>query len=355
VPEAVDLKVSKKSTQKALTLLRKLALQNYDLRIQRENDHVHIPLIRTPVAREQKELKSNLPKSQISKRQFLKIKKPPAKLIDLLSDRLPSHALASLPQAIDFIGDIAVVEIPQELKPFKNVVAEAILNTHKRVRTVLSKQSPVSGVYRLRTFEIIGGKPKTQTVHKEHGCIFHVDLSKIYFSPRLSYEHARIASLVREGETMVDMFAGVGPFSILIARKQPSGHIYAIDVNPDAYRFLNKNIAVNRVVDKVTPILGDARQVINERLKDKADRVVMNLPEKAIGYVDAACSALKPRGGVIHYYEFADAPNPMKTARSHLTEAIRKTNRRLHSILLTRIVRGIAPFSYHVAVDAQIK
>jgi len=291
----------------------------------------------------------------MSKGKFFESAKQPARLNDLLSGKLPSHVLANLPHAIDFIGDIAVIEIPLELEPYKQDIGEAILKAHKRVKTVLSKWGAVSGVYRLRNFEVISGEPQTLTVHGEYGCVFHVDLAKVYFSPRLSYEHARIASLAQEGETVVDMFAGVGPFSILIAKNHTDTHVYAIDVNPEAYIFLKKNVAVNRVVDKVTPISGDTRQVINERLAGVADRVIMNLPEKAIEYVDVACKALKPEGGTIHYYEFVNQPEPMEAAKSRLAEAIKHAKRELHKILHARIVRGVAPFTYQVVVDAKIK
>jgi len=355
LPEAVDLKVSKTSTQKALALLRKLALLNSKLKLERENDYIHIPLTRMPLANELEELRKNLHRPQISKREFLKIHEQQTRLVDLLSEELPPHMLASLPHAVDFVGDIAVVEVPPELEPHKSIIGAAILKAHKRVRTVLSKWSPVSGVYRLRTFEVIGGEAKTQTVHREHGCVYHVDLAKAYFSSRLSYEHLRVASLVKEGEAVVDMFAGIGPFSILAARKHAVIRVYAIDMNPYAYKLLMKNIAVNRVVGKVTAIVGDARQVVNERLNGVADRVIMNLPEKAIEYVDVACKALKPEGGVIHYYQFVDTPEPLDAARHRFTEAVKQTNRSIHRILETRIVRGIAPFKYQVVVDAEIK
>ncbi len=355
MPEAAAIKVSKTSVQKTLTLLKRLALLNRELKLQREKDHVHIPLIRMPNADELKELKASLLAFEISKRKFFESAKQPARLSDLLSGKLPSHVLARLPHAIDFIGDIAVIEIPHELEPYKQDIGEAILKAHKRVKTVLSKWGAVKGLYRLRTFEVIGGEAQTQTVHQEYGCVFHVDLAKAYFSPRLSYEHARIASLVQEGETVVDMFAGVGPFSILIAKNHTDTHVYAIDVNPEASMFLKKNVAVNRVVDKVTPILGDTRQVINERLAGVADRVIMNLPEKAIEYVDVACKALKPEGGTIHYYEFVNRPEPMEAAKSRFAEAIKHAKRELHKILHARIVRGVAPFTYQVVVDAKIK
>lgn len=355
MPEAPSLKVPKIFGQKALILVRKLALLNPELKLQRENDYLYVPLTWEPLSTELDELKANLPELEISKREFLVSIEQQPNLISLLSDKLPPHILASLPHAIDFIGDIAVVEIASELASYKQIIGNAILEAHKTVKTVLAKSGAVSGVYRLRTFEVIGGEAKTQTVHREHGCIFHVDLAKAYFSPRLSYEHSRVASLVSQGETVVDMFAGVGSFSILVAKKREDVRVYAIDVNPDAFEFLKKNMLANRVESRVTPILGDARQIVNERLRGVADRVIMNLPEKAIEYVNVACAAVKPEGGVIHYYEFSNTSNPIETAKSRLAEALKHTNRHLKKILLARIVRGVAPFNYQIVVDAEIR
>ena len=341
--------------EKALTLLRQLGLLNAELKIQSENDYIHVPLLRGPFAPELKQLRNDLPDVRLSKYEFLERQQKAIRPLDLLSDKLPPHVLASLPHAVDFVGDIAVVEIPPELEPHRSAIGAAIIKAHKRVKTVLSKSSPVNGVYRLRTYETIGGEARTQTVHKEHGCVYHVDLAKAYFSSRLSYEHVRVASLVKENETVVDMFAGIGPFSILTARMHSNIRVYAVDMNPDAYVLLRRNVLANRVTGKVTPILGDIRQVVNERLKGVADRVIMNLPEKAIEFVDVACKALKTEGGVIHYYQFVDTPEPLDTARNRFTEALRQTDRRLIRISETRIVRGIAPFKYQVVVDAEIK
>ena len=347
--------VPRTSTEKALALLTQLELLDAGLRIQADNGYTHIPLSREPFAWELERIRNDFPDVKLCEYEFLERHEKITKLADLLSDKLPPHVLASLPHAVDFVGDIAVVEIPPELEPHKLAIGAAILKAHKRVRTVLSKSSPVNGVYRLRTYETIGGEAKTQTLHKEHGCIYHVDLAKAYFSSRLSYEHLRVASLVKENETIVDMFAGIGPFSILTAKRHSNVRVYAIDVNPDAYELLRKNMLVNRVMGKVTPILGDARQVVNERLTGVADRVIMNLPEKAVEYIDVACRALKPEGGVMHYYQFVDTPEPLGTARNRFAEAMKHSNRRLLRISETRIVRGIAPFKYQVVVDAEIK
>ena len=136
------------------------------------------------------------------------------------------------------------------------------------------------------------------------------------------------------------------------AKKHVNVKIYAIDMNPDAVSYIKRNIDVNKVQGKVTPILGDAKETI--KLKGKADRAIMNLPEKAIEYVDAACEAIKPKGGTIHYYEFSTAQNPMKTAKSRLIKATEKAGRNVEEVLSARIVREAAPFTWQIAVDAEI-
>jgi len=355
VSETPSLRISKNHGEKGLTLVKEMGLLNREFRVQREQDYLSIPLAREPVDTELNELQKVLPELEVNIRPFLERVEPQLNLTDLLGSELPPDVLASLPHSIDFIGDIAVVKIVPELEGYKRVIGEAILKANKRVKTVLAKSGAVSGVYRLRPFETIGGPVKTKTIHREYGCVFHVDLARAYFSPRLSYEHSRVASLVRPGETVVDMFAGVGPFSILIAKKHRDVSVHAIDVNPDAFEYLKKNVLANRVEARVKPLLGDARQIVNEKLKGVADRIIMNLPEKAIEYIDVACKAIIPGGGVIHYYDFSGMPNPLETAKNRLSEAIKQTDRNLVRIMISRIVRGIAPFTYQVVVDAEIK
>jgi tRNA (guanine37-N1)-methyltransferase len=355
VSEAPCLRVPKALGEKAIRLVRRLNLFNRELRVKQVGGYLYIPLLSEPLPEDIEELRRSVPEFEISAHKFSQRAKRPLKLVDVLEDELPPHLLASLPHSIDFVGDIAVVEIPPELESYKKVIGEAIKKTHKRVGTVLAKSGAVEGVYRLREFEVIAGVEKTETVHREHGCVYHVDLAKAYFSPRLSHEHYRVASQVKEGETVIDMFAGVGPFSILIAKKLENVKVYAIDVNPDAVDFLRRNVAVNRVEKKVMPILGDVRQVIRKQLIGVADRVIMNLPEKAIEYVDVACEAVELRGGIMHYYEFTNASDPLETARVRLTEAISRANRSVEKILLARVVRGIAPFTWQVVVDAEIQ
>jgi tRNA (guanine37-N1)-methyltransferase len=355
VPEANCLKIPKNLGEQAIRLVGELEIFDHKLKIQQIEDCLCIPLTREPPPAILNRFEEKLPEFEISTHNFPEQKKRHLKPLDFLADKLPPHLLGNIPRAIDFVGDIAIVEIPPELSTYKKEIGEAILKAHKQINTVLAKLSAVEGVYRVRDFEVIAGAEKTATVYSEYGCVYHVDVAKAYFSPRLSTEHNRVASQIKEGETVVDLFAGVGPFAIPIAKKQENVRVYAVDVNPDATALLKRNIAVNRAEKQVVPILGDARQVVREQLSGKADRVIMNLPETALEFVDVACEALKPDGGIIHYYSFVKAAKPLETAKVRLTEAVSQNNRQVKKLLLAKTVREVAPYKWQVVVDAQIQ
>ena len=353
--EAPCIKVSKALGERTIRLARRLNLFNLELMVQRIGDHLYIPLTNVPLPSEIKKLKSSLPEFEVSAYRFTRRAKRSLKLVDILGDDLPPHLVAILPNAMDFVGDVAVIEIPPELEAYKQTVGEAVLKIHKRVRLVLAKSSAIEGVYRLREFETIAGVGKPETIHKEFGCIYHVDLAKVYFSPRLSREHDRVASQIKDGETVIDMFAGVGPFSIQIAKRHKNVQVYAVDVNPIAVSYLKKNIEANHVDKNVVPLSGDIRRVVEERLIGVADRVIMNLPEKAEEYVDIASKALKPEGGTAHYYEFTSMPEPLKTARIRLVEAVKQTGRNVKKVSYVGFVRATAPYTFQVVVDAEVQ
>lgn len=349
------LKVAKKDGEKAITLTNNLKIVNRELKIQRNEVHIYVPLIRFPSPEEFEKIKEQVSTLEISEGAFPERKKQTKTFLELLENRLPPHLLACLPRAIDFIGDIAVIEIPRELETYKPDIGNAILQTYKNVRSVLAKVGPIIGTYRLRKLEVIAGEQKTKTIHKEYGCKYFVDIAKAYFSPRLSYEHHRVSSQVKEGETIIDMFAGVGPFSILIAKTHENVKVYAIDINPDAVAFLKKNIKLNRVEEKVNPILGDAKQVVEQALKGVADRVIMNLPEKAIEFIDAACKALKPEGGIIHFYSFVKAPNSLENLKANFEKDVEKVGRKVEKTLFSRFVRETAPYETQAVLDVKIR
>lgn len=352
--ETAGVRVPKRVGQQAIVLAKKLGIVDHELQVWRDNSFIYIPLAKSLPKEKLASFKEQIKECEFSPYPFTKQKKRGSSLIELLEGKLPPHLLASLPHAMDLIGDIAIIEIPVELEQHKSLIGQAVLEANKNVRTVLAKAGAVSGTYRLREFDVIAGEPKTQTVHKEYGCQFYVDVAKAYFSPRLGHEHRRVASIVKEGETVVDMFSGVGPFAIQTAKAHQNVRVYAIDINPDAVELLRKNIRLNRVQDKVQAILGDAGQIVKERLFGVADRVIMNLPEKAMEFVGAACEALKPGGGVIHFYFFTNESEPLDNVRLRFAERVEASGRKVKKILFSGLVRETAPFEWQAVVDAEI-
>ena len=231
------------------------------------------------------------------------------------------------------------------------------MSIHREVKAVWRQTSSVSGDYRVRQLEFLLGERKTETIHREHGCIFKIDLEKAYFSPRLSYERLRIARLIQPREVVLNMFAGVGCYSICIAKHSEPLKVFSIDINPVAIHFLNENSRLNRVADVVVPIQGDAKHVINTELLNVADRVLMPLPERAYEYLDYALLALKPIGGWIHYYAFEHAKkaeNPIEKVEAEVSEKIQKLGVSFQ-VEYGRIVRPIGPRWYQVVLDINVK
>ena len=258
--------------------------------------------------------------------------------------------------SFDIVGDIAIIRLPRTSKVNARTAAEAIMNLHKNIKTVLLQASPVTGDLRLRRLTYVAGENKTSTIHKEFGCLFAVDVTKCYFSPRLSHERMRIAKLVDSRETVVNMFAGVGCFSIIIAKHANPKKVFSIDINPAAIHYMKENIRLNRVYHKITPLLGDSKGIINSRLQHAADRVLMPLPEKAIAYLPSALSALKPSGGWIHYYGLEHATkteSPTEKAKLKVAEALNALGTDFE-VPLVRVVRSTGPNWYQLAADIRV-
>jgi len=353
--ESGCLKVPKVLGEKAIVLAHDLKIQNCLLEIQKDKDFLYIPITDGLSMTAMKTLKEHLANFEMSTWTFPERKKRAKTLAEVLEGELPLHLMAALPHSADVVGDIAIIEIPPELENNRTLIGNAVLKANKNVKTVLAKAGAVSGTYRLRELSVVAGEPKTTTIHKEHGCQFYVDVARAYFSPRLSHEHNRVASMVNEGEAVVDLFAGVGPFAVQIAQRRENVRVFAVDVNPDAMEFLKRNVRLNRVETKVWPILGYARRVVDKELSGVADRVIMNLPEKALTYVDVACKALKPAGGIVHFYSFVNASDSLECKQLRFKEAVEENGRRLEAILLSKSVRETAPFEWQIVLDASIR
>jgi tRNA (guanine37-N1)-methyltransferase len=340
--------------QAAVILARSMGLIDHSLRISSTEKKICIPLLRPADESESKRLSLALGGYSTEEREFKERRPARRTLIQALQNRLPPRLLAVLPKSFDVMGHVAIVELPGELAPFEELVGKAILETCTSIRTVMAKAGVFSTDYRVRDLRLIAGDDKPVTHYREHGCVFELDVRTVFFSPRLSYERLRVASQVQPSEIVIDMFAGVGPYSILIAKRQPSSTIYAVDVNPSAFKFLVSNTLANKVLGSVRPIRGDVREVVRSDFSRMADRVIMNLPGSAIDFINEACLSLKERGGVIHFYSFESGEEPQKAASAKLQDRVHASGRRVKSILATRIVKAVAPYRLQIAVDAVI-
>ena len=273
----------------------------------------------------------------------------PRNLREALRGQLSDEELRQF-RAFDIVGDIAVVKLPEELLPKQSLIGQALLQVHSQVRTVLNQTTPVGGEFRTRELEVIAGEPRTETIHHEAGCKFRVDLAKTYFSPRLATERLRVAKLVKPGEEVTNLFAGVGSYSVIIARRTEAARVYSIDKNPAAFDYMRENIRINKVGDRVIPILGDAREVVEQELSRKADRVLMPLPEFSHKFFDVAVRALKSAGGIIHFYDYGQELDMFGPSFEFAVSAAASEGFNVE-LLMARKVRSYATRCYHVVLD----
>lgn len=272
-------------------------------------------------------------------------------LKSLLKDVLDDEELEKVYSSFDMIGDIAIIKIPDSLLTKKNVIGEVILESIKNLKTVLLQSSSVSGEYRLRGLEVIAGNEKYVTYYREYGCKFLVNVATSYFSPRLSTERLRISNLVSPGEIVVNMFAGVGTFSVLMAKKHQI-KVYNIDSNLDAYILSIVNSRINRLKERVFSIHGDSQQVLRSTsFKDRIDRVLLPLPERAHEFVDISIDCLRPTGGYLHFFSHIKSDTKsgvVPTSEAHIRKLFSKYN---FEIEHTQIVRDVAPRLYQTVTD----
>ncbi len=346
--------IEKKNGEKLRQWLINHSLLNHEVKIQSEGDWLFLPLV--------KELDENLKQELLDvfdkirfEQHSMEIKNyyKPRDLVSALTGCIPEKLIEYIPKSFDMIGDLIVVEIPEELIDYEKLIGETILKLHQSIVSVFKKIEPVKGDYRLRNLSLVAGKSSTHTIHKENKCIYELDIEKVYFSPRLVTEHSRVCNLVKDGELILDMFAGIGPFTVLIA-KHRQVTIYAIDLNPDAIFYLARNVLANKVDDRVKIFEGDAKELLQSTIDEKFDRIIMNLPSKAYQYLDIAIKSLR-KNGILHYYQFVSEEEYPDEIERYLEEEIEKNGRNLEKLLNIRKVRAYAPHLWHIGVDLLIK
>ncbi len=266
-------------------------------------------------------------------------------IYEILKDKIPKELWEFIPRRYKILGDIILIKIPDELEQFKHLIGEELLKLHPRCKAVWRDKGK-EGMLRKPNVKLIAGQGSV-TIHKENGCLFKLDVTKVMFSPGNQGERMRMAKMVEPGEVVVDMFAGIGYFSIPIAVHSKPRRVYSIEINPDSYEFLLENIKLNDA-KYIVPILGDSMHVTPEGI---ADRVIMG-HLFCHEFLPTAVKALKEDGGIIHYHESvpeAVINRPIERVK----KACEKLGRKV-KILNFRKVKNYSPGVLHVVVDAYV-
>lgn len=271
----------------------------------------------------------------------------------LLRGTLPENELEAVYSSYDIIGDIAIIKIPESILHNKYVIGEVLIENIKNLRTVLNQSNSVSGEYRLRGVDHIAGEEKYLTIYKEFGCRFLVNVATSYFSPRLSTERLRISNLVNSGESVLNMFAGVGTFSVIMVKKKPI-KVLNIDSNLDAYILSVINSNINGARQHIVSLHGDARKILQSRhYINNFDRILLPLPERAHEFLDVALSCLKPSGGILHFFSHIKSENKKNVVLESETQVTKLLSKFdcSHQISHTQVVRDVAPRIYQTVTD----
>ncbi len=247
--------------------------------------------------------------------------------------------------SLERLGGIVIVD--EDDKERAREIADAVMASDVPCETVLNRASPIEGELRIRRWDVLAGNG-TETIHREYGHEFALDVAEVYFSPRLATERHRVIEQVAAGESVVDMFAGVGPYAVPMATREAA--VVACDLNETAIEYLRENAERNGVIDRVTAIAGDVREVA-ESYTDTADRLVMNLPHSADEFLETAVS-LAGDDCMLHYYDIQHEDDPFGPG----TRAIREAAGADYAVTVEteRVVKSYAPHEYNVCLDVRL-
>lgn len=273
-----------------------------------------------------------------------------AKLREALQGYLSPVELQQLVQSYDVVGDIAIIIIPEELLEKKNLIAAAILDLHKNIRVVARRAGIYEGEFRTLPLEIIGGEERRETLHKENGVRLLVNPETVYFSVRSGNERKRIAALIHDGEQILVLFSGIGPYPLIIAKSNPSCRVIGIEKNPVAHAYALKNLGYNKKIRNVIFYEGDVTSVV-PTLSMVFDRIIMPLPKSAESFLTLALQFLQ-QPGWLHFYDLQEKGN-LSGSIDKVRSACQQVTRSLVSADVT-ICGHCTPRLYRICVDARI-
>ena len=257
-------------------------------------------------------------------------------------------------RSFNILGNVAIVNFSDSASSsYKKEFAEELLRKNKNIKTVLEKSSRFSGRLRKMQTRHIAGEKNKEVLYRENECVFRFHIDTTYFSPRLSNERKEVASLIRKGEKVLVMFAGVAPYSIVIAKKSRAGKVYSNEINREANKYAKMNLELNGVRSRVELINGDIKRIA-EKLKKKGEKfevIVMPRPNLKESFLKQAFM-LSKKGTRIFYYDFCKI-NETNLIAEKIQKEARQYKKKI-KILKVKSAGEIAPYKTRVRVDFQI-
>lgn len=277
------------------------------------------------------------------------IETPLEKIKKSLKNNISLELTNFLPEKWEKIGDIVIVKLDEKLKSY----GEEIGKTYAEVlhcKTVLNDVGGISGIYREPNVEILYGSKNTEVVHKENGVRYKLDVAKIMFSSGNMDERLRMANISNKNETVVDLFAGIGYFTLPMAVYSKPKKIFSCEINPVAYEYLCKNIVLNHVTSIVQPLFGDNRKTAP---KNVAERVIMGYFKDTEKFLPTAFDCLKNCTGIIHFHNVCSDELFPETPLKIVEKTADKYKRNVE-LLTYRVIKSYAPGVSHIVLDIQV-
>ncbi len=256
-----------------------------------------------------------------------------------------------MPSGYQRLGRVLLLRLPESLRPFYPWIGGA-WQEELGVSTVLVRAGPVDGELRRPSVEVVAGT-ETETEVVEHGVRWRFDAARILFAQGNRTERRRAGELVRPGESVVDLFAGIGYFAIPAARSSPETRVLAVEKNPESFRYLEENLRRNGVADRVDARLGDNREV--PVAPGSADRLFLGYLPSAVPWIPRALELARPSGAWLHVHTVADAHTARTSAEQGVVDAIRTRGGELLEPVRSRVVKPYGPGREHVVVDVHVR
>ncbi len=269
------------------------------------------------------------------------------------SGKFSEEQLRYLPRSFDILGEIALVQIPYNLREMKKVIGQNLISLNKNIRTVYGK-GKFYGRLRKQRIEFLAGKKQEETVYKENGCIFKLNVKTCFFSPRLSTDRMNLAHNIKKKEEVFVMFSGIAPYGIVIAKNSRCKKVVCVELSKECTKYAKESIKLNKLYN-IEAIPGDIKKVCPRFKKEKItfDRIIMARPQLEETFLKEALMVAR-KGTIVHFQDFVKKEElEKKVSEKRVQDAAKRAKMKIR-ILGFNILRELAPYKYHIRLDFKI-